>query len=717
MRFFRTRVSPSVHPIDRNHLKLRRWPDSTVDTHKRRQGFRFGLATFGILALLAVLGLWTHQAVRESLNAIVSQTLQALLDADVTAIERWMEAEKERAETWAQHPILRQHVKELLSLIRSMPTRTDRVQKVARARDAIHIILRTITERADNYGFAIADPSGLIIVSSTPRTDQQLGKRISPFVYHFVAEAFQGETVLCPPYPANRLDPSVDLQVPVILTAAPIYDDGNSEVIAVLGFITDPDKDFSRILSVARVGKTGQTYAFDQSGVMLTGSRFDAQLKAFGLLQENDAARYGQTVVLRDPGGDLTQGFRTFGSLSARPLTRMAAAATSGQNGIDLEGYRDYRGVKVIGAWKWLANYGIGVATEVEQGEAFRALRPLQLAFWGLFLLVAASTLGAVTLSYFVRHLKRRVDRIKQLGQYTIEGYIGAGGMGAVYKARHTLLRRPTAVKMLRRDQNPQALARFEREVQLTCELTHPNTIAIYDYGHTQEGLFYYAMEYIDGITLAELIKVEGPLPPARVIHILKQVCGSLAEAHGRGLVHRDIRPPNIMLCERGGWHDVVKVLDFGLVKELNTAVDLQLTRPLEIYGTPLYTAPERLQDPSINTPQCDLYSVGVVGYNLLTAQDLFTDTSPIELKLVRKTISEPPRPPSASVDRSIPPRLERLILDCLAKKPEQRPASAQHINDILDTIEGAGRWGEAEARVWWEHRKSNFDIPVSSLK
>ena len=177
---------------------------------------------------------------------------------------------------------------------------------------------------------------------------------------------------------------------------------------------------------------------------MLTDSRFDAQLKALGLLQDTDAARSGQTVVLRDPGGDMTQGFRTPSALSAWPLTRMAAAATSGQDGIDLEGYRDYRGVQVIGAWKWLANYGIGVATEVEQAEAFRALRPLRLAFWGLFLIVAISTLGAVAQFYFVRHLKHRMDRITQLGQYTIDGYIGAGGMGEVYKARHSLLRRPS---------------------------------------------------------------------------------------------------------------------------------------------------------------------------------------------------------------------------------------------------------------------------------
>ena len=439
MRFFRNRTNSS-DPIDRNHLEPRRWPDSTVDRYKRRQVIRAGLAAVGILALLAVLGLWTHHAVRESLNTIVSQTLQALLDADVAAIEVWVEAEKERAETWAQHPVLQQRVKKLLALIRSTSKSADQDQAVARARDAIDILLRGITARADNYGFAIADPSGLIIASSTPRTEQQLGRRISPFVYHFVADTFQGETVLCPPYPANRLDPSVELQVPVVLTAAPIYDNGEDEVIAVLGFITDPDKDFSNILSVANVGKTGQTYAFDKSGVMLTDSRFDVQLKALGLLQDTDTARSGQTVALRDPGGDMTRGFRTLGSLSARPLTRMAAAATSGQDGIDLEGYRDYRGVQVIGAWKWLENYGIGVATEVEQAEAFRALRPLRLAFWGLFLLVAASTLGAVALSYFVRHLKRRVDRITQLGQYTVEGYIGAGGMGAVYKARHSQL-------------------------------------------------------------------------------------------------------------------------------------------------------------------------------------------------------------------------------------------------------------------------------------
>jgi eukaryotic-like serine/threonine-protein kinase len=156
-----------------------------------------------------------------------------------------------------------------------------------------------------------------------------------------------------------------------------------------------------------------------------------------------------------------------------------------------------------------------------------------------------------------------------QLGQYTLVEKIGEGGMGAVYRARHALLQRPTAIKLLLPERtNELDLARFEREVQLTSQLTHPNTIAIYDFGRTPDKVFYYAMEYIDGISLEQLVDEDGPQPPARVIHMLVQACGALAEAHGVGLIHRDVKPANLLLCARGGAHDVIKVVDFGLIKD-----------------------------------------------------------------------------------------------------------------------------------------------------
>jgi serine/threonine-protein kinase len=276
--------------------------------------------------------------------------------------------------------------------------------------------------------------------------------------------------------------------------------------------------------------------------------------------------------------------------------------------------------------------------------------------------------------------------------------------MGHVYLARHALLKRPTAIKLLRPEQtSPLTIARFEREVQLTSQLTHPNTIEIFDFGRTPEGLFYYAMEYLPGLTLAELVRQEGPLPAARVIYILRQVCGSLKEAHGSGLIHRDIKPQNIMLCERGGQWDFVKVLDFGLVKQTLDAQAPQLTAEQQVSGTPLYIAPEVWSQPDQADARADIYALGIVGFHLLTGSDPFeADTIGQLFHLV--TTCDPPSP-SSRTDARIPAQLDQLILACMAKDPRERPATIDAILAVLESDLGLPRWMPAQAQAWWAQR------------
>jgi len=318
---------------------------------------------------------------------------------------------------------------------------------------------------------------------------------------------------------------------------------------------------------------------------------------------------------------------------------------------------------------------------------------------------IAFSTLAiacTTIISRVIWSLERRVVEAMQLGQYTLEAKIGEGGMGMVYRARHALLRRPTAVKLLSAERaGAVAVARFEREVQLTSSLTHPNTIAIFDYGRTPDGVFYYAMEYLDGIDLETLVRVDGAQPPARVAHILAQVCGALAEAHDAGLVHRDIKPANLVLCDRGRLPDFVKVLDFGLVKDLDAPADAALSNVAQIAGTPMYMSPEAIKTPEAVDARSDLYALGCVAYYLLTGGPVFEGRSVVEL--CGHHLYSTPVAPSVRGRGEIPAALDKLVLACLAKDPADRPASAA---DVLEALTRAATgWSVSDARRWWAER------------
>jgi serine/threonine protein kinase len=286
--------------------------------------------------------------------------------------------------------------------------------------------------------------------------------------------------------------------------------------------------------------------------------------------------------------------------------------------------------------------------------------------------------------------------------------------MGTVYKARHAMLRRPTAVKLLNVDtMSDAAVARFEREVQLTSSLNHPNTVAVFDYGRTPEGIFYYAMEYLEGMNLDDLIKRFGPLPEARLVYILKQVCGSLAEAHAAGLVHRDIKPANIFLTCRGGLHDFVKVLDFGLVKALEGDEKANLTSPNAITGTPLYMSPEAVNQPDQVDARTDVYALGAVGYFLLAGSPVFTGATVMEICM--KHVKADAEPPSVRTGKPVSASLEALILQCLAKSPPDRPTDAADLLRKLDTCTVEGKWTTHDAAVWWAAHQKTEHPPVSA--
>jgi serine/threonine-protein kinase len=282
--------------------------------------------------------------------------------------------------------------------------------------------------------------------------------------------------------------------------------------------------------------------------------------------------------------------------------------------------------------------------------------------------------------------------------------------MGEVWRARHRMLARPAAIKLIRTGDGKdgkgagiaeETIRRFEREAQTIAELRSPHTVELFDFGVSDDGAFYYAMELLEGLDADTLVRRFGPIPSERAIFLLRQVCHSLSEAESRGLVHRDVKPANIFLCRYGEEYDFVKVLDFGIVRavhEIEESVPL-LTRENSVLGTPAFIAPEQALGGTVDG-RADLYATGCVAYWLLTGEVVFTAET--AMAMIMKHAQEPPAPPSTRTERQIPQPLEDLVLSCLAKDPADRPQSARELSRRLAELPGAEAWTQEHARAWW---------------
>jgi serine/threonine-protein kinase len=310
--------------------------------------------------------------------------------------------------------------------------------------------------------------------------------------------------------------------------------------------------------------------------------------------------------------------------------------------------------------------------------------------------------------------LQQQVAAARELGPYRLKERLGTGGMGEVFLAEHRLLKRLCAVKLIRPERAGDAglLQRFEREAQATTRLSHPNAVQVYDYGYTEDGTFYYAMEYLPGLSLDQIVTQHGPLPPERAVHLLCQVCGALREAHGLGLIHRDIKPSNVMVCQFGDRADVAKLLDFGLVLSVERdGRDGKLTESGIILGTPQYMSPEQAQGEVELGPGCDIYSLGATAYFLLTGQPPFVGKTAMEVLVARLSL---PAPPPSQVHPGIPTDLEEVVSRCLAREPSLRYPDAGSIEAALAGCQCAGLWTPERAAVWWQSTGDAPAAPVS---
>jgi len=463
----------------------------------------------------------------------------------------------------------------------------------------------------------------------------------------------------------------------------------------------------NEMLAKYRPQATGEAYLFSDKGYMLTESRFKDELVRAGVLDANRDSIL--SFKLSDPGGDLTRGYKLERPYFVNYRPRALMEAVNGLDGVVAAPYRDYRGVTVVGASRWRKADDFGICVEIDRSEALSALH-----YTGIMVIVAMVLLGGTLAaigwsSWANRRLRKRLAEQPLIGSYLLDIQIGEGGMGRVYRAQHALLKRPTAVKIIRPDLvNDQTMAWFEREVKLAARLSHPNTIEIYDYGRTDNGQFYCAMEYLRGLTLSQVILIDGFLPLPRALHILYQTCSSLAEAHDLGLIHRDVKLHNLMLCLLGGEADFVKVLDFGLAKQSDSKDPNESTRTSRsLVGTPLYMAPERLKAPYSTDARGDVYSVGVVAFKLLTGRDLFTADS--DLELFNQTLHQKAPTVSSAARQPIPAELDRIIAGCLAKDPNERPYSARVLAEALEPLVASNPWKQSAATSWWRMNRDRI--------
>lgn len=689
------------------------WAKTSVGRSISRTGvfLRKQLWIWPIIAvvLLAAIGYAVNRSIHHTMEKSLHEQLQTLLTVERSMLEKWLKVQESTAETLANSRAIRETVMKLLA--KSANAAQSGNPSAAAPGDEQASLQALLAEELapgmsahDYVGFIVADKQLRIVAAAAK---ESVGE-VVPQYESFLARSLDGTPTVSVPFPSvvafKDQTGQVRTGVPTMFVSAPVRDD-NLQIVAVLALRIRPEDEFTEILQLGKFGDTGETYAVNNQGLMVSNSRFDEALILLGLLPDDDSAASILKIQVRNPGGQMTEGFRPSVRRRELPLTEICAAAVSGTSGVMMESYRDYRGSPSVGAWTWLPDYQLGLITEVDTEEAFRPLAILRRTFWALFALLALSAAAIFVFTILLARSRLEAQKAaieaQQIGQYKLERKLGSGGMGVVFKAHHAMLRRPTAVKMLEPDKVTEStIERFEREVQTTSLLNNPNTVAIYDYGRTPEGVFYYAMEYLDGIDLQSLVERYGPQPVPRVIHILDQICGSLYEAHSLGLVHRDIKPANIMLNRRGGQPDVVKVLDFGLVKAVDDQRQAGLTQQSSLTGTPLYMSPEAIQMPRTVDARSDLYAVGAVGYFLLTGQPVFDADNIVDL--CQKHVAASPIPPSERTPTTIPAQLESAILACLDKSRAKRPQTARDLALLIARCSEATQWSIEDADAWW---------------
>ncbi|QEG39765.1 serine/threonine protein kinase [Roseimaritima ulvae] len=667
-----------------SHARLRRWLPLLLSL------------IVALPSLMAIYGV--ERKAESSLQSLRYSQLEILGDTAAMAVREWAEGKIAIVQSWARTPQLQHNVSQLVELARQDQYREALVESSARAE--IHKQMVALGGQDVRYVFWNRNGTTL---ASWQADAGDVGQRMPAAGSIELARAFAGETLLHKP---DRItEPTVgfiaEQDVPLMWLVTPIRDpQGRTQAVMLVRGI-GLYRELTAIFDELDFEDSGDTYAVDDRGWIRTELRHTERLRGTGLLPA-DATSAALYLRAGDPGHPLSRRRPLTADAATLPLTIAVSRAAARQSGQTVTPYRNYQGVEVVGAWRWLPELEMGAVSEISVQEAFATLTWLR---WSLLGLAAVLTCSAAVAGFVVdqRFREVRQNEAEQFGRYELLDELGSGGMGVVYRARHQFMKRPAALKVIRPDREGQeSRLRFDREVQLAAGLRSPHSVSIFDYGWTNDGRAYCAMEMLEGLTVHQAVSRAGKMPAGRVLHLLMHVCDSLAEAHRRGLVHRDVKPRNIMLSPRGECCDWAVLFDFGLAKPTEPDHQLFHTQERVWAGTPMFMAPERFRSPGRTDPRSDIYSLGAVGYFMLAGREPFSEIDPSGLFELILTSS--PTPLEKLLEQSDVQPLAALLQQCMHKQVEQRPQSADELYAQLAKLRDQFPWTRQTATRWWEH-------------
>ncbi|KXX67970.1 serine/threonine-protein kinase [Flammeovirga sp. SJP92] len=651
------------------------------------------------LVLFIVSAFFYGTYIREELKAMEVNEHIAILNANKTILKQWVENQKMKVHDIASLPVV-QNATLQLNLLYDQ-NGNEFFKKATSPLLSITKDLSRLSKNENILGIGILHHSSPITLVSTAELDRTShlslfnGKLLAEGAYPYYVKVIEGHTVFTPPIELEKQiyhDTSkVRNYTSECHFSTPIIIDGKLE--GVFNMSLTSKKTFGQLFRSTIHGSSSEVYAFNERGQMLSTSRFLKDLQHSKMLDFDTTKSSILNITLKDP--NLNESTALF------EVIQDDLASNSPQySGTLTQPYINYLGHEVIGAWIWFPEYQIGLIHEQNYSEFNRSMYLFDITF--LLVVLIAVILGVIAIrsNFKLDLLRKKYTELQELGQYQLIEKIGEGGFGKVYKGEHRLLKKPVAIKLLKKELNgTDALDRFKKEVMVMASLDHPNTVKVYDYGTSDDGQFYYVMEYLNGISVENLLTKKDAVTVNRGIYILLKVCKSLEEAHRKGLLHRDIKPANIMVCNQGGAYDVIKLLDFGLVKEMNTDVSQQ-TKINRIGGTPMFMAPERLHDPFNADARQDIYAIGAVGLYMFSGKyivELISQKMLMGQDSIDSLLTE-----DIFKDITLPEELIQLLFSCISFNVKERPNDIRQLISALENLNRVYPWSEQNAKEWW---------------